>query len=151
MAEEASQELVALIKRLAVLLYQNIDVRLKPYGLARTQYAVLKHVGEVGDLPTSELLSRLQIEPATLSGLIDTLEAKELVVRVEHARDKRRKDIRLTAAGRKLLDTIPPPGPVMERVLRQEVDPGDVHILKAVGQQMIRSLEQELQKQEVRG
>src|ERR1700733_4252581 len=106
MSEDASQELVALIKRLAVLLYQNIDVRLKPYGLARTQYAVLKHVGEAGDLPTSELLAKLQVEPATLSGLIDTLEAKGLVVRVEHVRDKRRKDIRLTTAGRKLLDTI---------------------------------------------
>lgn len=151
MGEEASQELVALIKRLAVLLYQNIDVRLKPYGLARTQYAVLKHVGEAGDMPTSELLTRLQVEPATLSGLIDTLEVKGLVVRVERTEDKRRKDVRLTAAGRKLLDTIPPPGPVMERILRQEVDPGDVHILKAVGQQMIRSLEQEIQKQEVRG
>ena len=148
MGEEASYELVALIKRLAALLHQNIDVKLKPYSLARTQYTVLKHVGEVGDVPTSELLTKLQVEPATLSGLIDTLETKGLVVRIEHAEDKRRKDVRLTTAGRKLLDTIPPPGPVMERILRQEVDPGDVHILKAVGQQMVRNLEQEVQKQE---
>jgi DNA-binding MarR family transcriptional regulator len=129
MREEASYELVALIKRQAALLHQNIDARLKPYGLARTQYVV---------------------EPATLSGIIDTLEAKGLVTRIEHTEDKRRKDVQLTDAGRIMVDTIPPPGPVMERILRQEVNPGDVHILKAVGQQMVRNLEQELQKQEGR-
>jgi DNA-binding MarR family transcriptional regulator len=150
MRGEASYELVALIKRLAALLHQNIDVRLKPYGLARTQYVVLHNLYEAGTLPTGSLLEKLQVEPATLSGIIDTLEAKGLVTRVEHTEDKRRKDVQLTDAGRIMVDAIPPPGPVMERILRQEVDPGDVHILKAVGLQMVRNLEQELQKQEGR-
>ena len=150
MAKETSQELVALIKRLAALLHQNIDAKLKPYGLARTQYIILRNLYDAGTLPTGSLLEKLQVEPATLSGLIDTLEAKGLVVRVEHVEDKRRKDVQLTDAGRVTVDTIPPPGPVMEQVLRQEVNPGDVHILKAVGQQMLKNLEQELQKQEGR-
>jgi DNA-binding MarR family transcriptional regulator len=148
MHEQASYELVTLIKRLATLLHQNIDLKLKPYGLARTQYAVLRNLYEAGTLPTGSLLEKLQVEPATLSGLIDTLETKGLVRRVEHAEDKRRKDVELTAAGRALIDTIPPPGPLMERILRNDVDPGDVHILKAVGGQMLKNLEGELRKQE---
>lgn len=147
MSETASYELVSLIKRLAALLHQNIDLKLKPYGLARTQYIVLKNLSEAGSLPMSELLPKLQIEPATLSGVIDTLEAKGLAERVENAADKRRKDVRLTALGRKSIETIPPPGPLIEKLLRENIDADDVHILRAVGQQMLSNLELELKKQ----
>lgn len=148
MPSKASYELVALIKRLSTLLQQNLDAKLKPYGLARTQYSVLWHLRSAESLPNSELVSLLQIEPATVSGLIDILETKGLVTRVDHADDKRRKDVRLTDAGRTLVESIPPPGPTLEEVLRSQIDPGDIYILKAVGEQMIKSLETELRKQE---
>jgi len=148
MPSKASYEIVALIKRLSTLLQQNLDARLKPYGLARTQYSVLWHLREVSSLPNSELVAIMQVEPATLTGLIDTLESKGLVTRLEHAEDKRCKDVGLTDAGRALVESIPPPGPALEEVLRSEVDSNDVYILKAVGEGMIRSLKAELQKQE---
>jgi len=148
MSEATSSELVSLIKRLAALLHQNIDLRLKPYGLARTQYVVLWNLGNEGNLPMSELLTRLQVEPATLSGIIDALEAKGLVSRIENTTDKRRKDVRLTEAGHKLVESIPPPGPTIEKILRENINPEDVHILGAVGHQMITNLEAELRKQE---
>jgi DNA-binding MarR family transcriptional regulator len=138
---------MSLIKRLSALLQQNVDLWLKPYDLARTQYIVLHRLQD-GPLTASELATSMQVEPATLSGLVDTLESKGLVTRVEQAEDKRRKDVQLTEAGHRLVSTIPPPGPTMERALRNEVDPGDVHILKAVGLQMIKNLEQELRRQE---
>jgi DNA-binding MarR family transcriptional regulator len=146
MSETASYELVSLIKRLAALLHQNIDLRLKPYGLARTQYIVLRNLSESGSLPMSELLVKLQVEPATLSGIIDALETKGFVERVEDKVDKRRKDVQLTVKGRTLVESIPPPGPVVEKVLRENVNPDDVHILRAVGQQMLSNLESELKK-----
>jgi DNA-binding MarR family transcriptional regulator len=148
MPGKASYELVSLIKRLSTLLQQNLDAWLKPYGLARTQYAILTHLKGANSLPNSELITLLQVEPATLSGLIDTLEAKGLVTRLENAEDKRRKDVWLTDAGRTLVESIPPPGPALEAALRREVNSDDVYILKAVGQEMIRSLEMELRKQE---
>jgi DNA-binding MarR family transcriptional regulator len=143
----ADTELVSLVKRLATLLYQNIDLRLKPYDLARTQYVVLCQLDD-GHMTTGELAAAMQVEPATLSGVIDTLETKDLVRRVESTEDKRRKDISLTDAGHELLAAIPAPGTEIEHVLREEVDPGDVHILRAVGRQMIKNLEAELRKQE---
>ena len=147
MSGQTDTELIVLIKRLSALLQQSIDLWLKPYDLARTQYIVLRRLQD-GLHTGSELAARMQVEPATLSGLIDTLEAKGLVERTENTTDKRRKDVQLTNAGRKLLARIPPPGPVIERRLRRDIDPGDVHILRAVGQQMIRNLETELTGQE---
>ena len=148
MPGQVDYELLALIKRLAALLQQNIDLWLKPYDLARSQYAVLYNLRDIESLPAGELAARLQVEPATMSGLIDTLETKGLVKRTEQPGDKRRKYVQLTPAGRKLVGTIPPPGPVMERALRRDVEADEVHIMKAVGHQMILNLEAELQKQE---
>jgi len=147
MSETASYELVALIKRLAALLHQNIDLKLKPYGLARTQYVVLWNLCAADGLPTGELLAILQVEPATLSGIIDTLESKGFVERVENAADKRRKDVRITKTGHNLVKSIPPPGLIMEKVLRDNIIADDVHILRAVGQQMVTNLEVELKRQ----
>lgn len=149
MPDPDSFELVMLINRLAALLHKNIDLKLKPYGLARTQYLVLYYLHTCGgSLPTKELVAKLQVEPATLSSIIDTVESKGLVTRVEFAADKRRKIIELTAAGRKLFESIPIPRAEMEQVLRRDIDPDDVHIIRAVGQQMLTNLEAELQKQE---
>lgn len=148
MSKQTDYELLAIIKRLAVLVQQNIDLWLKPYDLARSQYAVLYNLRDVDSLPAGELAARLQVEPATMSGLIDTLESKHLAKRIEQAGDKRRKYVQLTDAGREMVRTIPPPGPVMERALRREIDAGDVNIMKAVGHQMILNLEAELRKQE---
>src|ERR1700744_877616 len=111
MPEPDSYEFIVAIKRLAGLLHQKIDTLLKPYDLARTQFVILRHLSQQDSLPTSELVKRMQVEPATLSGLLDTLESKGLIDRVERPEDKRRKDVRLTAAGSKLLAEIPPPGP----------------------------------------
>lgn len=148
MPERADYELLAIIKRLAVLVQQNIDLWLKPYDLARSQYAVMYNLRDVDSLAAGELASRLQVEPATMSGLIDTLEAKGLAKRIEQDGDKRRKYVRLTDAGREMVRTIPPPGPVMERALRSEIDADEVNTMKAVGHQMILNLEAELRRQE---
>ncbi len=148
MTERSDFELLVLIKRLALLVQQNVDIWLKPYDLARSQYLVLFNLRDVEGLPAGELAAKLQVEPATMSGLIDTLEMKGLVKRTEQTGDKRRKYIRLTDAGRETVRTIPPPGPVMERALRSGIDADEVNTMKAVGHQMILNLEAELRMQE---
>lgn len=148
MPDRADFELLMLIKRLAALLQQNIDQLLKPYDLARSQYAVLYNLRDVDSLPAGELATIMQVEPATMSGLLDTLESKGFVTRTEQAGDKRRKYVQLTDSGREMIRTIPPPGPIMERALRSGIDADEVNTMKAVGHQMILNLEAELSKQE---
>lgn len=145
---EPDYELITLIKRLSALMYQHIDMLLKPYDLARSQYVVLKHLRERGGLATSELLAKLRVEPATLSGLVDALEAKGLVRRVERLEDKRRKDVRLTPTGRKLLDEVPPLAPEVERILLADVNPRAAATFRLVGWHMVRNLECELKEGE---
>lgn len=145
--EPESYELVMLINRLAALMHKNMDIMLRPNGLARTQYLVLYYLYEPKSLPTSELVAKLQVEPATLSGIVDTLESKGLVVRVGHSGDKRRKNVLLTSSGIRLFKSIPIPRATMEQVLRKGIDPDDVHIMKAIGWQMLANLQDELKRQ----
>jgi DNA-binding MarR family transcriptional regulator len=148
MVEPASYELITLIKRLAALVHQNIDVLLKPYGLARTQYVALYHLAARPGIKGLELAEIMMLEPATLTGIVDTLQAKGLVERIERSDDKRRKDIMLTKAGRELLMKIPPPGPGVESVLLDSIPEADVEVFKESARKMLQNLENELAKRE---
>jgi len=139
MPDPQSYELTRLIKRLYGLLSQNIDLALRPYGLARTQYIVLYNLRD-GGVPTKQLLEKLQVEGATLSGIVDTLEAKGLVERVEHPEDKRRRNIVLTKAGRQLLEEIPAPAPHIQARMLQGLEARDVERFQAIVDQMIQNL-----------
>lgn len=145
MPDPQSYELTSLIKRLYTLQAQHIDLLLRPYGLARTQYRVLYHL-RGGELPTAELQELLQVEGGTLSGLVDTLAMKGYVERREQPEDKRRKTISLTAAGRKLVDEIPPPAPQVQRVLAADLPPAAIEAFREICEQMVRNLRANTEK-----
>lgn len=141
MVDSKDYELTRLIKRLYGLVSQNIDLALKPYGLARTQYVVLYNLHSDRSVPTKQLLQRLQVEGATLSGIVDTLEAKGLVARKEHPDDKRRRDIVLTEAGHKLMKEIPTPAPAIQHEMLQGLRTEEIEKLTEIVERMIRNLE----------
>lgn len=140
----ASSELITLIRRLAALLHQTIDARLKPYGLARTQYVMMQHLDAQPWISTVELAERMQIEPATLSGIADSLQAKGLVKRISHVTDKRRKDIRLTIKGIGLLLSIPPLGPDIEQIMLKGISVTYTEVMMSSILQIIKNLQNEL-------
>jgi DNA-binding MarR family transcriptional regulator len=92
-----------------------------------------------------ELAERMMVEPATLSGIVDALQSKGLVERIDRSDDKRRKDIRLTQTGQALLGKIPPPGPNMEAVLLSGLSPQQSATFKTLGNNMLKNLEDELE------
>ena len=150
MVEPVSYELITLIKRLAARLHQNIDAYLKPYDLARSQYIMMYYLSVEPNMSGSELCERMMVEPATLSGIVDSLQAKGLVERVERSDDKRRKDIRLTGTGQALLKKIPPPGPEVEHVLLTDLSDEQAEKFKEIGYKMLDNLEREPVKREER-
>jgi len=148
MSDIAPLDSTQLLKRLSTLLYQNIDARLKPFDLARTQYVVLYHLYHDPKVSTGELAERMQVEPATLSGIAATLVAKGLIKRTDDATDRRRKNLRLTSEGSDLFAQIPPPRPVMEEILARGIPPRDVAAFKKTGYKMLENLYDELNRQE---
>jgi len=94
--------------------FQNKTLRLfRHFGLTPSQYNVLRILrGEGTPLPCLEIASRMiQVVPA-ITGLIDRLEAQELVARERCSEDRRVIYVTLTDKARKLLDQMDEP--VME-------------------------------------
>ena len=101
------QTVVRSIKRLYLLMNRHIEEILKQYGLARSQFQVLYFTNKAKSLTQKDLLSRMQIEPATLTVIIDGLVKKGLLERTENAKDKRSKYLKLTNEGESLRKKIP--------------------------------------------
>lgn len=95
---------VTSIIRVEQVILQRIDALLKPMGLtfARYELLVLLHFSRSGALPLGKLGERLQVHPASITNVVNRLEADELVERADHPEDGRTTLATLTPAGRKL-------------------------------------------------
>lgn len=95
---------VTSIIRVEQVILSRIDAQLRPMGLtfARYELLVLLHFSRTGALPLGKLGERLQVHPASITNVVNRLEADELVERVDHPDDGRTTLANLTPAGREL-------------------------------------------------
>jgi DNA-binding MarR family transcriptional regulator len=82
---------------------------LRPYDLGSTQWYVLWHLVHDGSLAQRDLLQPLQIEKATLSGVVSALVRKGLIEQATDSADQRQKLLSITRAGRALWAKLPDP------------------------------------------
>lgn len=134
-------ELVHSIKRLSVLMNQRIDDILKAHGMARSQFQVLYLINKSGKLTQKKLLEILKVEPATLSGLIGTLEHKDFVKRSITDKDRRSKSLELTKSGYEIIAKIPHPGLLVEASMFRDVSNSDKKAFKRICAKVIENLE----------
>lgn len=78
------------------------------HGLSSPQLLCLRRLAEQGPLPTGSLAKAVSLSPATVSGILDRLESRGLVLRERQIEDKRRVVVRLTAAGEAAARQAPP-------------------------------------------
>ncbi|MBI1423923.1 MAG: MarR family transcriptional regulator [Gammaproteobacteria bacterium] len=76
-------------------------------GMALTpaQAAVIFALGHTSGMSLKEIGERTVITKGTLTGIVDRLEAKKLVVRVPHATDRRSTVVKLTSGGEAVFAT----------------------------------------------
>ena len=80
---------------------------LRAHGLGATQWYVLHQLATAGPTKQRDLVKKLQVERATLSAVVGTLAAKNLVEQVQDTADLRQKLLRLTPVGESLWDELP--------------------------------------------
>ncbi|WP_245593469.1 MarR family winged helix-turn-helix transcriptional regulator [Azospirillum halopraeferens] len=84
-----------------------MDATLRPYDLGATQWYVLWHLANNGPTVQRDLGRTLDLERATLSGIISTLVRKDLVAQTSSGDDQRQRLLTLTAAGEALWRKLP--------------------------------------------
>jgi DNA-binding MarR family transcriptional regulator len=80
---------------------------LKAAHLTLPQYYILTLLSARDGRPFKELADELVCTRATVTGIVDTLEKKGLVVRAPHPEDRRSMLVKLTEEGRTLLQATP--------------------------------------------
>jgi DNA-binding MarR family transcriptional regulator len=84
-----------------------MDSLLRPYDIGSTQWYVLYQLANDGPTMQRDLGRMLQIERATLSGIVSTLVRKGLVKQTPDPVDQRQRMLYITASGLKLWDELP--------------------------------------------
>lgn len=76
-------------------------------GLTPAQYLVVANLPEKGGTPLGEVANILRCSPSTITGIVDTMEKKDLVARAPNPEDRRSHLLVLTAKGRALRRSTP--------------------------------------------
>ena len=108
-ADVSATELAINVVYTAELLNRRLDQVLRPFGLTRGSHNVLQILGGATEpLTPGEVTARLTVTTATVTGLLDTLEARHLARRRPHPSDRRSVLVEISDEGRQLLDELVP-------------------------------------------
>jgi MarR family transcriptional regulator for hemolysin len=105
-AQSVRREFAFVLNDVARLLRTYADHKAAQFGMTRAQWAVLVRVERAEGLKQSELAEILDIQPITLTRLLDKLCDLGLIERRADPVDRRAKRLFLTAAARPLLDQL---------------------------------------------
>ncbi|HZW59208.1 MAG TPA: MarR family transcriptional regulator [Woeseiaceae bacterium] len=105
--ETAALGVVVRIERLGTLLRRRANRALKRHGLKHWEYdvlSVLRRQRPPFELPATDIARAAHLTSGATTTRVDGLQARGLVLRRQHARDGRSVLVRLTPAGRELID-----------------------------------------------
>lgn len=113
------KEIAFTINDVARLLKTYADQAARRYGATRAQWAVLSRLNRCEGLKQSELAELLDLQPISLTRLLDRLAENGLIERRPDPNDRRANRLYLTPAARPLLDQLTALG---EEVMGQVLD-----------------------------
>jgi len=119
------------INDVARLLKTYADQRARDFGMTRAQWAVLARVERSEGLKQCELADTLDLQPITLTRLIDRLCNGGLIERRSDPEDRRAKRLYLTPAARPVLDGLARLGKDIMAIVLAGIEPAAIEQLLA--------------------
>ena len=122
-----------LVTDLSRLIRAEMDRRISDAGLGLTpgEGRTLVYAARAGEVRQIELAERMGVEPMTLSGYLDRLEARGLIERKPDPTDRRAKLVALTAAAEGVLDQVRDVGTRMRADISRDIAAVDWEHLNA--------------------
>ena len=120
------------ISETAHALRKAFDRRAVGMGVTRAQWKVLLRLERKPGLRQIELADMLDIEPITLSRIVDRLEEASLVERVADPTDRRAWRLHVTAQAQPLVDKLQAVGAELVEHAFSGIDPKDIEITRRV-------------------
>lgn len=125
------REIAFTIMDVARLLKTYADHRARQFGISRAQWAVLVRLERTEGLKQSELAELLDLQPISLTRLLDRLADNGLIERRPDPNDRRANRLYLTPAARPLLKQLAELGEDMMATVLDKIDePARAHLLR---------------------
>jgi MarR family transcriptional regulator for hemolysin len=121
-----NREFGFIINDVARLMRTYADHKAAQFGITRAQWAVLVRLNRSEGLNQSELAEMLDLQPITLTRLLDKLSDSGLIERRPDPDDRRAKRLFLTSAARPLLEQLASLGEDTMASVLEGVTPKDV-------------------------
>ncbi len=86
--------------------FQDLDVKLKPYGITASQYMYILCVCENEGLSQEQICDRLKIDRAPVARAVRILEERGYITRTASADDKRQNQLHSTEKGKQIYNDI---------------------------------------------
>jgi MarR family transcriptional regulator, transcriptional regulator for hemolysin len=132
-----TREIAITLMDVARMLRTYADQRARQFGISRAQWVVLMRLDRSEGLKQSELAEILDLQPISLTRLLDRLSDSGLIERRADPNDRRANRLYLTPAARPLLKQLAALGDEMMETVLQNVSPaaqeqllGDLGIMK---------------------
>ncbi|MBE9052356.1 MarR family transcriptional regulator [Nostocales cyanobacterium LEGE 11386] len=128
------------LKLASQLMYRDFLERLEPHGLTPFHYLVLCCLWEEDGLSTSGIADKLKQLGATLTGVVDRMEERNLVYRERDPEDRRIVRIWLTTEGKRLMAILPPIGAETIQKATQGISKAEMEAISRILEQIVFNL-----------
>ncbi len=103
-----SDSVLIALRKIIQAIEMNSKKLVKRVGLTGPQLVILREIERRGEVTAGEIARAVSVSQATVTGILDRLENRALLVRQRSARDKRSIIVSITASGRQILQDAPP-------------------------------------------
>lgn len=114
------------------LIRTYIDTRARAIGTTRAQWSLLAHLARQPGLTQSELSDVLEIQPISLTRLVDRMADQGLVIREPHPSDRRANCVFITENGLLAMEAFSPLAQEITEDLFEGISQDDVAIFQSV-------------------
>lgn len=108
------------------------------YGMLRTEWRVLVHLGRYGEMTASEIAARARVHKTKISRAVRALEARRFLARENAVDDRRREILALTPRGRAVYDDLIGTARDYDARLAAQFTPDEQAVLRACLRKLAR-------------
>ena len=119
-----------IVTRAQHTVHQLFKAALAPYGVTPGQYGVLRCLWDEDGQTVRQIADRLYLDASTMTGILDRMEQRGLILKQTDPRDRRALQILLTPKGRDLQAPLEHAIDAANEQVLQELVPAEVESLK---------------------
>ena len=125
------KDVIGLI-RASTLLVDDLKKTLKKYPINATEFSVMEFLYSKGEKSIQEIRDRILLASSSATYVVDNLERKEYVRRIVNQNDRRVTYIKLTEAGKELINDIFPTHKKNTKKIFNDLTNGELITLKEI-------------------